>query len=251
MKNLVQIVESTNKESKQVEQILAKIHKDCKPYIQHLNKNKAHFYRGMRDKDVAGIKTRREDRKPLNTNPIFDKLVNLALEEGGAIPRSKGIFTKIKDYGVGEFGSPYYIFPKGKFEFYYLDGINDLTYDYAIGTQSEELQVLPKPFIIVLKMLVMTSKSTEHFMSRLEDAVIDYNEDNEDFEWDYRDELDDLRRKCEKLIDIKNDVVNNKLPRNRNAEVVLNVDQYYYVSVKHIDLMLDSLIDKDRDLFIF
>jgi hypothetical protein len=108
------------------------IRKDCGPWLSAIKgcQHKAAF-RGVSNtdilKDLTFIKAIRQNRKPKDTN----RADHIALDNGfekafGWRPRSQAMFI-INDYSVAQaYGTPYLVFPVGKFKFIWSNHISDL-----------------------------------------------------------------------------------------------------------------------------
>jgi len=258
MSKLVQLVESSLSDKETVIKQVATIKKECAPFIKYLRKNTDRLlFRGMRGKKEFGIQTRRKDRQPLNTHPMYDKLINLALDEEGVITRNEGIFCAINPYQPQEFGKVYAIFPKGKFDFYYVDGISDITFDLQLAKHDEVVQTFPKGFMDLLTSYALKARDVENFFDKYYDSILEYSETEEGdgFQWGNKYELDDLKYKLDKIVSsIKGKVVKNKFPRNDKYEIVLNTDKYYYIDWEwytNIAVIMTGLSKEEKDLLTF
>ena len=108
------------------------LRKDCGPW---LNAIKGCYYkaafRGVSNvditKDLAIIKAVRQNRKPLDTRRGAHDALDRGFEKAfGWKPRSQAMFI-INDYSVAQaYGTPYLVFPVGKFRFLWSDDISDL-----------------------------------------------------------------------------------------------------------------------------
>ena len=229
MNQYVELVESYDKDHEAMKAFIAKIKKDCQPYMKWLEKNKTHFCRGMKGKEMMGVRSVRKDREPKDTHQVFDRLLNLALKEAGVIPRSEGVFCTTDPLALSEYGPSYYIFPKGKFDFYYIDGIKDITMDLKIGRGREIFQTFPSDFMKLFNERLMKAKTVEDFDDKWNDILMDYGDKDEGFLYSYDEELEVLKGMIRKTENITQYIVKDKLPPSSRMEIVLNTKEYYYI----------------------
>lgn len=102
-----------------------KIHKECKPW---LTASKGYtIWRGMKAPSYGGKFTVRKARKPLDTpldvHKEFDKIFK---KHFGWKSRSEGLLTTGDKKVAGSYGTPYKIFPIGKFRFVWSENVHDL-----------------------------------------------------------------------------------------------------------------------------
>lgn len=108
----------------------------CKPFLDalgvslydYVETKDLHYYRGTKDSfELAKVKPVRQNRKPLDTPDMFNKMIEDSIRRhGGVANRGNSAFiTKSKDF-ARSYGTPYLILPVGEFHTTLLDGVEDL-----------------------------------------------------------------------------------------------------------------------------
>jgi hypothetical protein len=117
-------------------QLVEDILKDCKPYLREVKKNKVPFYRGMkRTKHYNyGVKPIRTDRRPTDSSRAEFQLVNALLADHNLPSRDKVLFALTAGDGTQMYGDPCYIFPKGRYEYFWFPTIDDM-YEWTKNTE--------------------------------------------------------------------------------------------------------------------
>lgn len=130
-----------------------RIKSDCKPWLSAIRKcHNRVLFRGVRgkdqDKDLHFAKTVRQTRKPLDTSRAVSDILDDNFEKAfGWRPRSQSMFA-VKDYSVAQaYGTPYMVFPVGKFRFLWSFEIPDLyggiqRYPELIGEDEEAAEAV-------------------------------------------------------------------------------------------------------------
>jgi len=95
------------------------LHSKCKYYLSLIKGNNP-LYRGM-DEDSEGIKKVRQDRKSLGMFQWTADKLNEWLKKHGHVPRDKSVFLTSDYHNAVDFGSPYMIFPIGKFNYTWIE----------------------------------------------------------------------------------------------------------------------------------
>lgn len=210
-----------------IEALLPEIQKNCQFY---LGMGKP-YYRGMKGYGDAGIKTARKDRKPRDTHKILSDFINVWLKENGVAPRSEGVFCYPTEHGIQEFGESKLIFPVGKYDAYYLDGISDLTMDMKLEEWDSDIKIyhatIEKEITDGIKSL-KTSKDAIKLIDDVRNAhepLMDNSKSNKEV----LKALKNIKIRFNKVT--KKKIVKNNLSRVTNEEIVLNCDKYYYISV--------------------
>lgn len=248
--NFQHLVESSNKDFEAVTNLIAKVKKDCQPFIKLATSGPSHmgatfFYRGMRNKPVVGVYHSRKDRKPKDTHPLWDQLINLTLKDNGVIPRSQGVFAFTNEFKSMEFGPSYYIFPIGKFDFYYIDGIEDITYDLSLGSGRQEFSEMPNDFLDIWMKNAKRAKSAQNFIDLWQDSIMDYEDEGGDL-FNFGEELDATEEKMQKIRGLGRDIIKNRLPDSGGQEIVINCDKYYYLNAKLYNKLWNEITDVNQ-----
>ena len=109
-----------------------RIKSECKPWLSAIRKcHNRLLFRGVRGKDgfkdLSFAKAVRKTRKPLDTLRAVSDILDDNFEKAfGWRPRSQSMFA-VKDYSVAQaYGTPYMVFPVGKFRFLWSFEIPDL-----------------------------------------------------------------------------------------------------------------------------
>jgi hypothetical protein len=108
----------------------------CKPWLdalgvslyEYVETKDLHYYRGIKDSfELAKVKPIRQDRKPLDTPDMFNKMIEDSIRRhGGVANRGNSAFiTKNREF-ARRYGNPYLILPVGEFHTTLLDGVVDL-----------------------------------------------------------------------------------------------------------------------------
>lgn len=125
--NLFQMYERV--EAKKFHEILKK---DCKPFLSQIRKKP--LWRGMYQKpDSYDIRVPRQDRRPMNTEPELQKILDdIFKEKFGWKPRSSGVFVTGKRREAEKYGRSARtictIWPIGNFKFLWSPDVLDLYY---------------------------------------------------------------------------------------------------------------------------
>lgn len=97
------------------------IKKDCKEYLNLVNRYNAKFYRGMCDTHDFGRKSIRKDRLPHGMSKEKSENLNKFLISNGHADRSKSLLaTSNKKYSMN-FGRPFIIYPVGEFKYTWIN----------------------------------------------------------------------------------------------------------------------------------
>jgi len=131
-------VNESEKSDEGIKEVIKLIKNDCKPYLKTIS-NKTPFMRGiakvkssLKYPDPGFIRTYglthvRQDRMGLSNRSntkidgvMFFDLLNKWLRENGHADRSKSISCTSDNGTAGYFGSPFFIFPTGKFDYTYV-----------------------------------------------------------------------------------------------------------------------------------
>ena len=148
----MRLINYLNESDEITDDIIGKLKKDCSPIISLYKKTKLPIYRGLKnDIDFFVEKKVRKNRKPRVIGKTLHKLLDeLYLKHWGFKARSQGLFCGAYNAAAnwGE-GSPYIIFPVGKFKYVYtiLDETdfwsNVLTHyeDYQNNSDFEDYEI--------------------------------------------------------------------------------------------------------------
>lgn len=229
--------------AKDIEALLPEIEKNCQFYL----KNFGPLYRGMKVFDHSGEKKRRTDRKPRDTWEVFDQFINIWLKENKVISRSEGVFCYATEKGISEYGYPFLIFPQGKFNSYYIRGVNDLTMNLGFGSES---RVYHKTIEDEMSEAFKKAKSSKEALKMMGDIYQDHSKKMDDSR-ENKIVLRDFKRVEKQLIALtKRKIVTNvqNNPAISNEEIVLDCDKYYYINM---DMMstTEGLRNKVMGLF--
>lgn len=103
-----------------LEQALEYIDDNCQPYISELQRAKrvgGLLLSGRREANPFFTDSIRKDRRPKDTpRELHDLLDELFEQEYGLKPRSQSLFCNPKMSEIRTYGSPYFIFPIGRFK---------------------------------------------------------------------------------------------------------------------------------------
>lgn len=122
-----------NEEKTQAEKYtegLIQVYENCKPFLQEAKGNP--IYSGRRSKTGRGddrlfVGTIRKDRRPKDTPLKYHILLNkLFVEEFGWRARTESLFCTKQIRTARYFGTPYYIFPIGDFDYIWNANTTDL-----------------------------------------------------------------------------------------------------------------------------
>ena len=118
---------------------------DCQSYLNY----NIDLFRGMGDRNFEfGVQTVRKDRKPKDTNVIFDSLVNKFLKEKNLPLRRESVFASRNKHQTEEFGNVYLIFPIGEFRYAWIPNVADLidiqkpVFEYVSESELAEFEKL-------------------------------------------------------------------------------------------------------------
>lgn len=183
-----------------------KIRKDCYPYIswQRNQKETKPLYRG-RNKlpNAVNLKTRRKDRKPLNTRRVVSDLFDdMLMEKFGWRPRAEGVFTIGKYSYASLYGTPQLFFPVGK-------------YRYVWNTKYDDLFLTPEMGKINKELLVKSADDPNDFTGN--------------YDWKDEKSKDLARIEIQKLVDDCKDTGLYDAITTGN-EVMFDCDRYYMVN---------------------
>ena len=111
-------------------ELVVKLFKECRPYIEELRKVKANhfFYRGSskKTKDILKIKPR-TDRYPKDMpDNVHNYIDEYFYKKFRWRPRSEGVFTSFRRNEVLNYGTPHLFFPIGRYQYIYSSDVEDL-----------------------------------------------------------------------------------------------------------------------------
>jgi len=113
--------------------IIKMVYTECMPFIKELTNGKycrKLMYSGRNESKNVIKKQVRTDRKPLNTHPLFHKLLDDIFYDLFKIKaRSNAIFCNGYESITSDYGTTYSIFPIGKFKYVWSPFIGDLYED--------------------------------------------------------------------------------------------------------------------------
>jgi hypothetical protein len=139
------ITESTTMEIESVYELNKLIHKDCKPYLSLIG-NRKPLYRGMVEDVKIGVKSVRQDRRPLGMTDLVAKQFNKWLKKNGHVPRDKAVFATSDKDAVDMFGKVFYFFPIGKFNYTFIRSEDANIEDPETGWHHDLLDIMfPTP----------------------------------------------------------------------------------------------------------
>jgi len=139
------ITESTTVEIENVHELNKLIHKDCKPYLSLIG-NRKPLYRGMVEDAKIGVKSVRQDRRPLGMTGQVAKQFNKWLKKNGHVPRDKAVFATSDKDAIDMFGKVFYFFPIGKFNYTFIRSEDANIEDPETGWHHDLLDIMfPTP----------------------------------------------------------------------------------------------------------
>lgn len=131
----MKIIELTESEPKDRDEILKLIKKDCKPFLQRIGNKIGTYklYRGLGfDSDNNNIlrkKVRLHDRRPMSTAQIKHERYNEFFEVMFGEPFRNSLFVSGNEDMAKFYGEPYVIFPIGDFDWVWSTAIEDIAMD--------------------------------------------------------------------------------------------------------------------------
>lgn len=131
------------------EEKLVQLLKPCKPFINDWKKTNSFgcLYSGRRGATKKWFEKKvRKDRKPLSTPVEIHNIIDKRFQEAfGIKARSQTVFCVSDINTAKEYGVPYYIFPKGKYEIIWSNTIDDLYTNLTewIAFHEPELKDMP------------------------------------------------------------------------------------------------------------
>ncbi len=176
---------------RQLDDINTKIHKECKTYLR-LIKGKIPLYRGMETRGVdIGLKTVRKNRKPTGMGEDEARALNKMLQKKGHARRDGSILvTSNKDHTY-LFGSPYYVFPKDKMKYTWIETADINISDDRVGWHQQTIDAWIQ--IILLKGELLTPVRDRLYQGILDDLqkpFEDYFHTNKGFNTAYDNEYE-------------------------------------------------------------
>lgn len=126
-----------------LKQLIAYIEDHCGPFLSQMGglKNVLYnpLYRGMRSgEEYILVKSPRNDRDPKDSDPLLHEMTIKAIDEAGGIANRDDSFFGVHDHSIAErYGTPFLMFPMGRFHSTYLKGITDLTEDHHVMLSRE------------------------------------------------------------------------------------------------------------------
>ena len=227
MSKYVQLVEDVS----DLNTFIDKIEKDCQFFLGMKRK----LYRGIKDAggyggSDYGLLKRIKNRIPRDTQQLMSEFLDMWLKSNGVTPRSEGVFCSNDMHGLGEYGKVCLIFPVGKFNAYYIDGVNDVTNDFLIGNINKDLLLNHTTIENEIIAMMKKAKKTEDVYAGIEVIKNDHFP-----RMQIPKEKNRIKKVLEKIVSkmkfIENEtIVKNNLSRNFGEEIVLDCDKYYYIS---------------------
>jgi len=106
-----------------IDPYLEKIRQHCGYYLALLDKNNivTPFYRGLSNNQLFIHKKTRTNREPKGTNKEAFIEINDYLEDKGHVRRDRSIMGTSNKKWAHFFGTPYMIFPAGKFDYSFIE----------------------------------------------------------------------------------------------------------------------------------
>lgn len=223
-------------------------------FIKMMMQNKKALFRGISTSERMGVRQRRTNRHPRDTMPIFDHYLNLGLKEKGVIPRSQGIFCTTAvdyadEYGSSEGGVTAMVFPKGKFNMYYISGVPDLTTEFGLDTffpvlRTRNWSFAGEEFVEeFLADMLHKTRSTREFKKVYFEWLWEKFKSGEQFGHNYgrsyneglsEEGIKEEELKFKKLDHALKGIVKNRFPKGRE-EVVLDVNEYYFIDANLLE----------------
>jgi len=114
-------INETYKAIEDIDNLNARIQKDCKPYLKLIRQSKEPMYRGMLNKGEMGIMDVRQDRRPMQMDYHAAKYLNDWLAKEGHARRDKSVLCSPGTDLLKIFGKPFYIFPIGKVKYTFIE----------------------------------------------------------------------------------------------------------------------------------
>lgn len=234
------------------EDIVAKILKDCKPFLSQ----KQATYRGMGRDENYGDATVRKDRKPLNTPEPLHDLLNLIHKQHNLPSRAESMFVTKNPWTSNSYGRNMVVFPVGKFRtMFYKDG-HDITWN--VGNAAKALG--ERVSAIDEKRTGQRPKwaAVYHFWNRVADYYKKhkslkktFTQFKKDYEKDFLTYLPNWKREQGKEPDVKfnkslwdscwkdiegnlgkvENFVANSFKGWKEEEMVIECDEYYFIEV--------------------
>jgi hypothetical protein len=114
-----------------VELYKQKIAIECAPYLQLVNGTE--LYRGMENVGPFKLMHTHAVRLPYSTRTLVNEVINdiYAKVTGKRIREDHALFVISSSYFTQEYGDSYVVFPIGKVNYTFLEGVNDLTLELA------------------------------------------------------------------------------------------------------------------------
>lgn len=129
-------------EENNMEEVFDKISKNCKPFLKNLTSNTVQRFlvSGRRKSDEYFKGTIRKDRQPTDTpEEIHDYVDNLFDEKFGIKARSSTLFCMANPTISKGYGTPYLIFPIGKYKLIWSSDIEDFFGDVVEDMMMEDM----------------------------------------------------------------------------------------------------------------
>lgn len=118
----------------QLNDAIAFIKRRCKKILEDYRKTNRIFYRGTSTAGDIFIGKPIANRRPVDTNPIYQKLLDNKLSlMGFKALRSNSIFVTSSEYGTSSYGSQYAIFPIDGFSYTWTPLADDLTNTFDLA----------------------------------------------------------------------------------------------------------------------
>jgi len=136
-----------NEASPPKEEILALIKKDCKPFLADWRKLKTDDFllSGRNDKTFFTKKQVRKDRKPLDTLLDMHKIIDdWFYKKFGVKSRSNAVFCSFDIIITSGYGTPYLVFPIGKYKAVSSKNIKDLFRVAIINDEEKIIEILER-----------------------------------------------------------------------------------------------------------
>ena len=197
-------------ESTEIDKIVAKVKKDCKPFFKKMGSSGELLYRGSKRSGVDLIQkiTPRKTRQPLDTErSLHDYLDKLFKKYHGWKARSEAVFVTPKFMLARNFGKVYFVFPIGDFKFLYNPNAEDL--------------------VDILEPLHIHVSADADPVERRENPYWPRT-------WSLEDEVAEATHKQKQLLSVIKAYrkTNLSLAAGKDAEIMLNCKSYYMVNAQ-------------------
>lgn len=128
IRKFMDLMESVQPEFNTIEEFAEFLGNNCRPFLEK-NPDLLPLYRGSERPKKITVVDVRQDRKPMTTNLLVHDVVReLFLERGIKANRENSLFTTGYPIQARMYGSVFYCFPMGDFDFSWSPEVDDLYY---------------------------------------------------------------------------------------------------------------------------